>query len=414
MKLDPQISAACLASAGNLGIEPAAMLAFVEVESRGQPFEPDGVTPRFLFEKHIFWRELGKISVALQSEAAHAGLATPKWLGNYQDQKTSGDRLTMLTRARAIDTETANRSASWGLGQVLGANAVSLGYSSATALVQELSKGGIAAHVEAMERFIRVNGLIGPIKALNWVRVAEGYNGKEQAKHNYSGRLSDAYLRWKASPPTAAAGTVGIPAANMLPNVIFAKGSSGEEVHRLQRTLHKLNYPVGTVDGIFGSITQKAVFLFQRCNGLQPTGVVDQQTRAALASGKPLPVGEERAKATVETLRDQGSATVAATDRGKLYAGGLTGAGIIGFLESILGRAGDAAGPFGTVLKAALGAVSGAPVLEPLVKLVPLLVGPGHGLSLVAALLSYMLWRNNQALAKERVEDHRNGVNRAR
>lgn len=410
MPLDPTIIEACRVSADRLGIEHAAMLAVVQIESGGRPFEPDGTTPRFLFEKHVFWRELGRISGALQTRAEQEGLAVSKWVGDYRDQRTPSDRLALLRRARLIDTEAANRSCSWGLGQILGANAMWLGYTSATAMAQEMS-AGVAAQVEAMERFLRARNLAGAINGRDWVAVAEAYNGKQQARHNYSGRLREAYLRWRSFPPAAVAQRSGSAQPG---NSNIRAGSSGDKVSAIQRTLEQLVYPVGKIDGIFGPVTQKAVFLYQRMNGLTPTGVVDAATLAALAAGKPMVTSDARRSATVNSLRALGSATIAAADRGKLYAGGLGGVGAIGLLESILGRGGETAGPFGAMLQAALGAVSGAPALEPLVKVVPLLLGPGHGLPFVAAGLGYMIWRTSQTLVRERLDDHRTGVNRAR
>lgn len=76
--LSQDIIAAIAQIARNEGIEPAALLAVVEVETSGRAFEPDGVTPRFLFEKHIFWRELAKISAQKLADAAQQGLATEK------------------------------------------------------------------------------------------------------------------------------------------------------------------------------------------------------------------------------------------------------------------------------------------------------------------------------------------------
>ena len=59
-------------------------------------------------------------------------------------------------------------------------------------------------------------------------------------------------------------------------------GSSGEEVKTLQTKLKRWGYYTGSIDGVFGSGTKKAVIAFQKKNGLTPDGVVGQATAKAL------------------------------------------------------------------------------------------------------------------------------------
>ncbi len=56
------------------------------------------------------------------------------------------------------------------------------------------------------------------------------------------------------------------------------------EVVPLQRRLKALGYPVGSVDGYFGSRTYRAVREFQKRNGLPVTGVADEATQRLLFS----------------------------------------------------------------------------------------------------------------------------------
>jgi peptidoglycan hydrolase-like protein with peptidoglycan-binding domain len=55
-------------------------------------------------------------------------------------------------------------------------------------------------------------------------------------------------------------------------------------VEAVQSRLHNLGYDVGPADGLDGQRTRVAVALFQRALGLEPSGDVDAQTRAALRS----------------------------------------------------------------------------------------------------------------------------------
>lgn len=59
-------------------------------------------------------------------------------------------------------------------------------------------------------------------------------------------------------------------------------GSRGEEVRQIQTRLKKWGYYSGTVDGIFGTQTQKAVRYFQQKNGLTVDGIAGSKTLAAM------------------------------------------------------------------------------------------------------------------------------------
>ena len=63
---------------------------------------------------------------------------------------------------------------------------------------------------------------------------------------------------------------------------VLRQGSTGGEVKEVQRRLKKWGYYSGSVDGIFGSGTKKAVISFQKKNGLTADGVVGKATYKAL------------------------------------------------------------------------------------------------------------------------------------
>ena len=62
----------------------------------------------------------------------------------------------------------------------------------------------------------------------------------------------------------------------------YKVGSQGSTVQEIQRRLKNWGYYTGSVDGIFGSRTEKAVRWFQSKNGLTVDGKVGSQTLAAL------------------------------------------------------------------------------------------------------------------------------------
>ena len=63
-------------------------------------------------------------------------------------------------------------------------------------------------------------------------------------------------------------------------------GASGPGVTDLQRRLEALGYWTGGANGVFGPLTQQAVWAFQKINGLNRSGVVDDATRIAFRTAQ--------------------------------------------------------------------------------------------------------------------------------
>ena len=67
-------------------------------------------------------------------------------------------------------------------------------------------------------------------------------------------------------------------------NLKYVKGNMmrGDDVKQLQKILHDLSYNVGTIDGVFGPVTDAAVKQFQKDNKLSTDGIVGPKTAKAL------------------------------------------------------------------------------------------------------------------------------------
>lgn len=65
-------------------------------------------------------------------------------------------------------------------------------------------------------------------------------------------------------------------------DVLLSRGSTGEDVVRLQQALKRLGYDPGPANGTFGRKTRQAVLRFQRERGLDDDGIVGPLTAAAL------------------------------------------------------------------------------------------------------------------------------------
>jgi len=102
-----------------------------------------------------------------------------------------------LSAAAEYHRKSALESASWGLGQVMGYHWKSLGYKSLQAFVNAMYQDE-ASQLDAMCRYIKVNGLINALKNKDWKAFARGYNGLAFAKNNYDVKLANAYKKWAA------------------------------------------------------------------------------------------------------------------------------------------------------------------------------------------------------------------------
>ena len=63
---------------------------------------------------------------------------------------------------------------------------------------------------------------------------------------------------------------------------VYRQGSQGSAVRTIQTKLKRWGYYTGSIDGVFGSGTKKAVIAFQKKNGLTPDGIVGPATLKAL------------------------------------------------------------------------------------------------------------------------------------
>lgn len=194
--MDARVESAARRLAKEEGIDPALILAVIEIECPRPPFEADGVTPRFLFERHVFWKQLKKHDPELLPDAERKGLAHKDWrrTTQYKDQGTSKGRMHLLKEAIGVNMEAAYASCSWGLGQIMGFHAAKLGYGTATQMFTQMRAGGIHAQLEIMWAYMEaVPGLIDALKAGDWEKFAKGYNGPAYAQNDYDTRLASAF-----------------------------------------------------------------------------------------------------------------------------------------------------------------------------------------------------------------------------
>ena len=223
------------------------------VESRGFGFLNDR-RPKILFERHIFHRETGG------RFAASAPDLSAQTSGGYIGGTAEYDRLARalkLCRDAGLGDEPALRSASWGLGQVMGFNAIAAGFTSAADLARQMAESE-AAQLAGMVGFIRSEKLDAKLKARDWTGFAKKYNGPGFAQFQYDLKLKSAFEKFSSG--------VG--------RDLRARAAQG--------ALLFLGFNPGDPDGVVGQNTRAAVAKFRSKAGLPAGDALDDATFARL------------------------------------------------------------------------------------------------------------------------------------
>lgn len=185
----------------NHNLELAIVKAVNLIESNGKGFLLSG-KPKILFEGHIFWRELEKRNI---NPAHYADANTQNILyKSYTKQYYVGgegeyDRLekAMQIQPDKNFSDAANCSASWGLFQIMGFNAISLGYQDIDEFVAKMYMNE-AEHLRAFGLFLEKNNLITTLRNKNWAEFALRYNGSAYKSNKYDEKLKSAYDKFSS------------------------------------------------------------------------------------------------------------------------------------------------------------------------------------------------------------------------
>lgn len=179
------------AELGN-GVTPKHMRASKAVEAPRGAFDDAG-RPSILYERHVFARNTtpkGRFNASHPDLSALRGYG-PGGYGSF------GAQYGKLERAYALDPEAAFEGCSWGAFQVLGENAVALGYASAREMAAELAKSE-AAHLDSYVRFLKVNGLVDDLGRCragdpdSCIPFVSAYNGEGFRRFSYHTKFAEA------------------------------------------------------------------------------------------------------------------------------------------------------------------------------------------------------------------------------
>jgi len=236
------------AVAEKLRVFAADIWAVLTVETRGSGFLTDR-RPLILFERHVFRRHTKG-----RHDATHPDLSNARPGGYGPGGAQQYER---LGRALVLDRTAALKSASWGIGQVMGGNFAMAGYADVETMVDAMVNDE-DAQLDAMAGFIDSAGLGPALRAHDWPSFARGYNGRDYAKNHYDTRLAAAHERFSRG---------------QLPDLA---------TRRAQVLLGYLGYQPGPVDGVLGRFTRAALEDFQADEKLDPSGELDAETSERL------------------------------------------------------------------------------------------------------------------------------------
>lgn len=179
-------------------LDPILVAAIIEVESGGKGFNPDG-SLKIRFEAHIFKSELKNdplfdqhfrlpASDRYNAEYFHDGL----WKKIHASQ---GDEYRAFVIAQRLNDNATHRSTSFGVGQIMGFNALRVGYSSAKAMAESFWKGEPSQYAALFNYFLTDAALLTAMRNKDWRRVVQLYNGVG-LEGIYLPRLRAAYERY--------------------------------------------------------------------------------------------------------------------------------------------------------------------------------------------------------------------------
>lgn len=180
-------------------LELACVKAVNELESNGKGFLASG-KPKILFEGHVFWRELNKRGINPEQYANQntASVLYKTWTRNYY---LGGDaEHTRLHKAIQINDnpafkEAANCAASWGCFQIMGFNALPIGYQSIEEFIHKMHRSE-NDHLTAFGMFLNKNNLIPFLQQKRWADFAYRYNGAGYKANKYDEKLANAYKKY--------------------------------------------------------------------------------------------------------------------------------------------------------------------------------------------------------------------------
>jgi hypothetical protein len=204
IKLKPLTENDFKVAAGLIGCDIAAIKAVYEVEAAGRGYLEDGRV-KILFEGHRLWKILNKKHGISEGQLAQVAAQYPnvlykKWdKRQYKGGVKEWDRMAqayLVCDALGVSRAIAFEAASYGSFQIMGENYAACGYTDAQAMLAAYNNGGEAEQLNSFVRFVKANKLDDELRANNWDKFAEGYNGTAYRENDYHNKLRAAYKKF--------------------------------------------------------------------------------------------------------------------------------------------------------------------------------------------------------------------------
>lgn len=185
------------AVAEELGVEPAAIKAVVDIEAGPQHegfFAPG--KPLVNFDLAMFRQRArhNKINLSRYAQSHATVFARPNVRRYGSTQAAQQERLRL---ARTIHDTTAIEGTFWGMFQIGGFNWKLCGCSDIQDFVRRMSTSE-REQLELFAAFIRSIGIDKALRNKDWAAFARRYNGPSYASRGYHTRMAKAYQRHKA------------------------------------------------------------------------------------------------------------------------------------------------------------------------------------------------------------------------
>jgi N-acetylmuramidase/Putative peptidoglycan binding domain len=235
----------------DLGVHAPEIWTILAVETSGCGFLADR-RPQMLYERHIFHR-------LTEGRYDDGDISDPKPGGYGPRGPQQYDR---LAEAILKDRSSALQSASWGIGQIMGANYRLAGFDDVEQMATSMSESE-DKQLAAMSAFLIGSNLHVSLRAHDWTSFASGYNGPNYVINRYDVRLSGEFQKY----------SVGA-----LPDL---------DVRAAQLYLSYLGFHPGPIDGIAGVQTLAAYADFESQGSIRITGTFGPECTASLRAALP-------------------------------------------------------------------------------------------------------------------------------
>jgi len=186
-----------------IGCDYRIIMAVYEVEAAGRGYLDDGRV-KILFEGHRFWKRLEKNGLDpaafIKSYPEYRNVLYKNWdKKKYKGGASEWNRMSEaieVCKMLNADVDIALKSASYGSFQIMGENCEMCGYNSAQEMISDYNLNGEEAQLNSFIKFVKSKKLDDELRAKNFQKFAQGYNGTAYRENKYDTKLNTAYNKF--------------------------------------------------------------------------------------------------------------------------------------------------------------------------------------------------------------------------